>query len=159
MINVWCNKNQSKHSSDTVLCLLWFLLHQTLLSCHATFLSQHWHFCILILIFYCTVCRFYILNYFIFNYFIYMYRILGCFCRNELFYWIHLCIWLSGCLIKGHFSAKTVFSALFDCSTHTHQLFSTSVKSILYNKKINCTKGYVEKLCYCLPDFSSHRET
>ena len=105
-----------------------------LLSCHATFLSQHWHFCILILIFYCTVCRFYILNYFIFNYFIYMYRILGCFCRNELFYWIHLCIWLSGCLIKGHFSAKTVFSALFDCSTHTHQLFSTSVKSILYKK-------------------------
>ena len=28
--NVWCNKNQSKHSSDTVLWLLWFSLHQML---------------------------------------------------------------------------------------------------------------------------------
>ena len=30
--NAWCNKNQTKHSSKTLLCLVWFLLHQTLLT-------------------------------------------------------------------------------------------------------------------------------
>ena len=29
--NVWCNKNQTKGSSKTLLCLVWFSMHQTLL--------------------------------------------------------------------------------------------------------------------------------
>ena len=29
--NVWCNETQSKHRSISLLCLLWFSLHQTLL--------------------------------------------------------------------------------------------------------------------------------
>ena len=28
--NVWCNENQSKHSTVSLLCLPWFSLHQTL---------------------------------------------------------------------------------------------------------------------------------
>ena len=37
--NVRCNKNQSKHNGKTLLCLLWFSLHQTLL----TFIHPHFH--------------------------------------------------------------------------------------------------------------------